>query len=157
MTSGKTRYPAIRRGPHGRVSAILPWVSFPTCPDGMLFLLEDSGRHRNLLKSVSIDRYRAAFFRLLAPLNFHFSPIFLSSPFLLSFVRSRPSALLPYCRPLPPPRRKTTDRSFRRARVTYSVNATIYPHGRRKNTRKAGVSGNIPEKMITSLSYIISG
>lgn len=60
---------------------------------GVFFLHEDSRRHRNLLKSVSIDQYRAAFFRLLAPLNFHFSPVFLPPLFLLSF--APPILLLP--------------------------------------------------------------
>lgn len=92
-----------------------PRSILPDLFSDLFFLPGDSGRHRNLLKSVSIDRYRAAFFRFLASLNFHFPPIFL--PPVIPVVVYVSSLLS-----LPP--RKTTNRSFRHL-TSYSVNASI--------------------------------
>jgi len=66
----------------------LPRVSFWSLFSDVFFLLEDSRRHRNLLKSVSIDQYRAAFFR------------FLGSEFPLSTDLSFSIILVVVCTPL---------------------------------------------------------
>lgn len=124
-----------------RVS-LTPTSIFPDLFAGVFFLLEDSRRHRNLLKSVSIDRYRAAFFRLLG------------SEFPLSTDLSFPVIPVVVCTPLYPILCGAMDRSFCRL-TSYSINASINSPRTYKNIKEVEKLESILEKIITILSWIL--